>query len=137
VATVYRTIKGDENPASTAEHPIPGYTRELFGDEIEVCNFCRERNASAYWTGNHWLSVCRGCALDILPKLLADAIIGERVIPDTCLPNVLRDLEKIQANFWPGIASAFARVMRLSQREDKQRPPLAFQQTRNGAQHRK
>lgn len=51
------------------------------GEEGEIifprgtCVFCGKR-ADAVWWGNGYTRVCKQCAVDILPRLIADAMVN-------------------------------------------------------------
>ena len=46
-------------------------------DEPEVCSFCGEDTASGVWVGHEkTIFCCKHCATQLLPQLMADAIVG-------------------------------------------------------------
>ena len=74
------------------------------------CFACGERKADAYWHGFEIeMSICRACAIDVLPKLIADAVAYHEIdcLERTPSPNDLADaLRTIQAEFWRAVALA-------------------------------
>lgn len=45
--------------------------------EAEVCSFCGEGKATGVWMGSEkTIFCCKGCATQLLPQLMADAIVG-------------------------------------------------------------
>jgi hypothetical protein len=48
-------------------------------DEIDMrgkCMICAEREADAFWACYGDIKVCYWCAIDVLPKLIADATVA-------------------------------------------------------------
>lgn len=45
-------------------------------DAEEICSFCDDHKASALWMGKIDIFVCKLCAVELLPQLIADAIVG-------------------------------------------------------------
>ncbi len=75
MATIWKTTKGELILNGPDVEAI--LSRELFGLSVEVCSFCGRRQAAAFWQGVMVVSVCRECALVVLPRLMADAVVGE------------------------------------------------------------
>jgi hypothetical protein len=107
MATVWRTVKGETvDLDGIPEHYT---TAELFGG-VESCSFCGEASA-AWWQGLATITVCRPCAENVLPALLADAVVGERMHLD---PGVITStLTRAERVFWRATALALARVVRV------------------------
>jgi hypothetical protein len=81
---------------------------ELFGDDIQKCFLCGGP-PTAYWFGSERVvAVCPACATDVLPRLLADAIVGP-VCGHKTVVGRLRLAERVaKAAFWEAAASAIA-----------------------------
>jgi hypothetical protein len=93
------------------------YSRELHGAAVEVCSFCGEPNATGWWMGHQIIAVCHGCALDAVPKLMADALVDEyghkRPIA------TLRQLQQVaEKNFWEAATLAVLRAVRAEAQMD-------------------
>jgi hypothetical protein len=82
MAVIYRNHPGE----IIAHHGEQGakdgrrFTREIVGEGvmIEECSFCGSPHATAFWrTLAGAVSVCLSCAVEALPKLMADAVFGE------------------------------------------------------------
>lgn len=59
------------------------------------CSFCGSRS-SAFWQGNSCIYCCTRCAVNILPALIADALVERK---DTLF--TLRDkFSKVEGRFW-------------------------------------
>jgi hypothetical protein len=89
-------------------------TRDSFGPDVEVCSFCGEPNAAGWWMGRQYVSVCRRCALEVLPCLMADALVGERGDVPLALGSLHRDLETVLKTFWRAAAIAIHRTCRAA-----------------------
>ncbi len=111
MATVWRKTRGE------LVHIAPGVeaslTRELFGLNVEVCSICGRRRATAWWRGQTILSICRPCALDVLPKLLADALVGEGPSNESQLHA---DAANVLRTFWTAAKLALKRVAAVAAR---------------------
>ena len=46
-------------------------------DASALCSFCGENKASALWIGHNEIFSCGHCASELLPQLMADAIVGD------------------------------------------------------------
>jgi hypothetical protein len=100
------------------------HTRDLLGPDVERCEFCGEASAAAYWrTAGGVLPVCRPCAEDALPRLLADAVVGEAGGG----PNAARQLQgalgRAEATYWRAGCLAMARGARGRSAEPPAPPP--------------
>ena len=111
MATVWRKTRGElihNGPDVEAS-----LTRELFGLNVEVCSICGRRRATAWWRGTKILSICRPCALDVLPKLLADALVGEGAVSET---GLRADAANVLRTFWTAARLALKRVAAVATR---------------------
>src|SRR5437660_260200 len=99
MATVYRVRKGEPVFVGDGCPPTWATTAEVMGPGIEQCSLCGSKLASAYWMGLVQLSVCKDCAVHDLPKLVADALVGERRDVPGTLPGLHRDLAIFQKCF--------------------------------------
>lgn len=76
------------------------------------CFHC-DRQATALWTGiNGSVYVCGGCAQDVLPALIADAV---SVIPGPGTNGFQSPLDRAEAAYWKG---AVARLNSAKGSED-------------------
>jgi hypothetical protein len=64
------------------------------------CSFCGETNWSAVWMGHDLVLVCRECARDVLPCLIADAF------PYSQPADGDRVLTEVAARFWRALLCA-------------------------------
>ena len=48
---------------------------EEFIEVPEMCSICGERKPAGFWCGAVDIWVCKFCALDVLPKLMADCVV--------------------------------------------------------------
>ncbi|EIO4097950.1 hypothetical protein HYO33_23565 [Vibrio parahaemolyticus] len=48
---------------------------ESAGCEHDKCSFCGERKPNGIWMGNDSVFCCKPCAIEVLPQLLADAVL--------------------------------------------------------------
>jgi hypothetical protein len=98
---------------------VPATTRELFGEQWANCTFCGTPDTSGYWRGVEGdVAVCRGCAVEVLPKLLADALVGERGDNPQTIGQLHRQLETVLKNFWQAVAGAVWRAVRCLRRSE-------------------
>lgn len=74
-----------------------------FSHENAVCSICDEK-PHAFWSGWKWVYVCSSCAVEILPKLIADAIWLRTESTD----DAKQMLTAITGAYWEGIASRFS-----------------------------
>jgi hypothetical protein len=81
---------------------------ELLGEQLAVCNLCGGE-AAAYWASAHsGVSVCRPCAVEVLPMLAAEAVVGEFGTGPMAIDRLEQALAKMQARFWRAAAMALA-----------------------------
>jgi hypothetical protein len=88
---------------------------QWFGEQVAVCSFCGEKHPVALWrvpTEEGFITTCRSCALEHLPCLLADALVGEDGAQYGCgkYPALLHELERFTARFWQAVACALCRI---------------------------
>jgi hypothetical protein len=106
MATIYRLTLG-ERWFDESGQEAPAFTRQLY-PAVEVCSFCGEPHASAWWRGHQTISVCRKCAVEDLPRLLADALAGEHADAPNVVGSLHRALEQAEKNFWMASCCAIA-----------------------------
>jgi hypothetical protein len=71
-------------------------------EESTACSFCDERNPApaAFWMmASGELVVCRHCALNVLPAIIADAVVQDQSHGYT-LSQVNDALQEIELRFW-------------------------------------
>lgn len=61
------------------------------------CNICGHE-AAAMWNGEKDIFICPHCAVDVLPRLIADAILSDVLARDYSL--LLQAVEKAKYAFW-------------------------------------
>src|SRR5262245_33803948 len=92
----------------------PGETDgDLFPGQ-RVCFGCGLEQATGFWLGDEKdASVCTECAVEILPKLIADALVAQlgRDGQDA-IPHLRRNLDRIHARFWEAAAVAISKTNR-------------------------
>jgi hypothetical protein len=70
-----------------------------------ACALCGDEHWEAIWSGHTAVLVCRRCALEILPALIADAVCNPHVTDQ----QVCAALERITSGYWRGVALAVLR----------------------------
>jgi hypothetical protein len=108
MATIYRFTKG-ESCYDESGQEAPAFTRQLYPG-VEVCSFCGEPTASGWWRGHQSISLCRRCAIEDLPRLLADAIAGERADAPNVVGNLQRAWEQAESRFWQAACVAIVQA---------------------------
>jgi hypothetical protein len=84
---------------------------EIFGESILKCSFCGKPNATASWQGTLVnVSCCRECAVDVLPRLMADAFVGEHGHRSNMISTVMLLLDKALVAFWRAVSGAIHRT---------------------------
>lgn len=68
--------------------------------QADLCDVC-DQAATARWRGNRNIAICSTCAIDVLPKLMADAI---DLSPDENFDRAKTSLERIVRTFWRAMA---------------------------------
>jgi len=85
-------------------------------DENSLCSFCDENTADALWMGKIDIFACRHCASELLPQLMADAIVGGldfNKIKSATGPTINFSKEsRIIERFHSAFSSALLRKMR-------------------------
>ncbi len=69
-------------------------------DPATVCSICGEPIWTAAWVGMIELHLCRRCAVEVLPRIIADAI-GQ---PHLTLAEITDTLTQIKGEFWRACA---------------------------------
>jgi hypothetical protein len=80
-------------------------TDEYLANRSTKCHLC-SAPADAYWHGHEVFMVCKKCAIEVLPALIADAAYRTSMHPD----GLDRLLDRVARGFWR--ASALAGVIR-------------------------
>ena len=62
-------------------------------DEKGKCFACGEK-PDAFWKGQETVNVCQSCAIEILPKLLADSVIANIPIRKIASEWLYRDFKR-------------------------------------------
>jgi hypothetical protein len=65
----------------------------------EYCFACGQP-ATAAWRGDHAMGVCSLCAVEILPKLIGDAVDLNHTRPAEIMKRIVL---QIQSNFWRAV----------------------------------
>ncbi len=80
--------------------------------EQPVCIFCRGRSADAVWIGKQTVGVCQPCAIDILPKLIGDAVCNRVNADREGLQDVAeRHWTAAKGNFFESIFRNACRIL--------------------------
>jgi hypothetical protein len=82
------------------------YTRQMVppGISVEECSFCGQPTATGYWRAvSGIISVCPTCAVDTLPKLQADAVVGEHLFDAPKMLKACLLIRKAVATFWAAV----------------------------------
>lgn len=69
-------------------------------DEEPSCQLCDKNPSDAMWMAGHDLWICSECAVETLPKLIADAVLNRQRAPKHDLPVANRTLDRVYAEFW-------------------------------------
>jgi hypothetical protein len=82
-----------------------------------LCNVCGESAAFASWVGVQTVQVCYRCAVETLPKLIADAAVGASVArlpwgPARHGPGATETIDQVTAEFWRAYSLAMEREAR-------------------------
>ena len=88
-------------------------TGKDFGEGPQHCYFCGQTGVTGHWRGSRegpTLLVCRRCATETLPALIADAVMGE--CGAISVPWMERGLAKAEAAYWRAVS---CRQMQLTQ----------------------
>jgi hypothetical protein len=67
----------------------------------EYCTICRQPAASAWHGEESTIAVCSVCALDVLPKLIGDALDLAHARPDDRARAMVR---RVESNLWKALA---------------------------------
>jgi hypothetical protein len=76
-----------------------------FGEAPDRCSFCGLA-ASAFWAGHVVVSICPGCAVNILPALIADSI------PYATRPHLDGAVARAVSRYWRAAAYRLQREAR-------------------------
>ena len=67
-------------------------------DDIK-CSICGKERATGHWMGKIDIYSCHFCAIEVLPKLIADATLGNA--PNDKMPGRGQNvLESVAKNYW-------------------------------------
>lgn len=81
-----------------------------FSEGDDKCAFC-DRKPTAYWHGiNANISVCESCAVDILPRLIADAINIEAHDVHASY-TATQQLKRCELSFWQAFAARLSSAL--------------------------
>ena len=75
------------------------------------CRLCGNDHPAAMWRGEMDIFVCTTCAIDVLPRLIADAVVSDHAD----FTSVLEDKNRIDKAFWEAVA---CRALSLGRRRD-------------------
>jgi hypothetical protein len=89
------------------------FDADMAGPGYDRCTLCGEP-ATAFWYGHATVSVCRRCAVEKLPLLIADAVCDERGDGPHAVTRLTAALETVRRQFWKGVAHAVHRAARLA-----------------------
>ena len=74
-----------------------------------TCSFCGNDSPQSFWHGGENVRTCRGCAIEILPKLLADSIVLDRKSP-ALGDSIELFLERVRANYYQACVKSLLRA---------------------------
>jgi hypothetical protein len=120
MAIVYRLTKGEHFHDKNGRE-VPAFTSELWHG-VDVCSFCGQPYAAAWWLGHQPISVCRKCAIENLPRLLADAVAGENADGPNVASNLHRAWEQAETRFWMAASCAISRAAERSKKCRENQP---------------
>ena len=87
-------------------------------EKDHTCHMCGKNKANAFWNGEQQFFVCRNCAVEKLPELIADAVVdGINEHSVTRPTNRVTRIETIEANFHSAFSSALVRKYLPSKEE--------------------
>lgn len=85
-------------------------------DANSLCSFCEENKADALWMGKIDIFACKHCASELLPQLMADAIVGGlnfKQLQNATGPTInISQESRIRERFHSAFSSALLRKMR-------------------------
>lgn len=87
------------NPDDPSETVVEATAGFLPGVDLSKCHLCGDNPPQSYWQGHHAVAVCLRCAENVLPALLADAAVGEELLPVT-RERIQRSLDAFVARYW-------------------------------------
>lgn len=83
----------------------------------QKCSFCSEQKAAALWMGDIDIFVCSICAVELLPQLMADAIVGGTTIKTLQTsketPHSIKREGRIMERFHSAFSGALIRKIRI------------------------
>jgi hypothetical protein len=99
--------RGPDDP-----HHVPTVLTAMHLGDDDLCSICWKDDASAYWDGGpETFRVCRRCAVEKLPLLIADAIAGPFHLESAGYPagklavqRFEQAIPAILGAFWRGVA---------------------------------
>jgi hypothetical protein len=119
MGTVYKSFKGESQwlPAVNADGSYGAEerlvtTRQMWGKATLQCAFCHsdKQDATGYWFGRgNVLGCCRTCALNVLPRLMADCLVPEGAPREATNAILNQYMTEIQRNFWEATTCAVVR----------------------------
>lgn len=87
-------------------------------DSTETCSFCEDNPAKALWMGKIDIFACSHCAIEHLPQLMADAIVGslsiEQLQTSTGPTYEISKESRIRERFHSAFSSALIRKIRAT-----------------------
>jgi hypothetical protein len=120
MAIVFRRTKGENLYQPKLAQEVPAFTRDTWGPEVETCSFCGAPQAAGWWHGEQRVSVCRTCAVQTLPRLMADALVGEREDFRHVYASLYRELLEAERHFWMAACGAIALAAQRVQERGEQ-----------------
>ncbi|MGH8601255.1 MAG: hypothetical protein ACREXR_00275 [Gammaproteobacteria bacterium] len=84
----------------------------------ELCSFCSDRKADALWMGKIDIFACSLCAVEILPQLMADAIVGgtsvDHIRTSKATPHEIQKESRILERYHSAFSGALIRKLRIA-----------------------
>jgi hypothetical protein len=118
MATVYHTRRGEV--VRRGSRPTYTVTADAVGEEFTVCSLCGGK-AAGFWFANTVVATCVPCGLHALPRLLADAVVGEHADGPDTLTRILGGLETLITSYLRAAKLAVERSAQLTKEEKARR----------------
>ena len=82
-------------------------------NKVPRCALCGSRSADGVWMGRKTMGVCLPCAVEVLPKLIADGVMNRLCVGRDDAEHLVHEQWRIvRANFYEAAFRNSCRLMR-------------------------
>ena len=74
--------------------------QEFLGEPHQVCSMCGKRKPDGFWGGPVDIWACKFCAVDILPKLMADSVVYGAPGGKPSWREIQKAMQQVERNFY-------------------------------------